>query len=343
MVRPCPRRLGRQRTLAQPTLQTAKWLELSVETPREFVEPLSSIFHRYGSGGVVVEEPGGYNPDEGEAPSPDAPVTLKTYLPVNATTRSRKARIEVAMKLVGLLYPLPPLQERELQESDWAEAWKKDLRVFHVTPRLVIRPSWLQYEPRPLEAVVQIDPGMAFGTGHHPTTHACLQELDRILVTGDLVLDLGAGSGILSIAAVKLGARSVVALDIDADALKVARQNARDNKVARGIRIARGTLPHPLAPPGGFDLALANISSAATIRMAQELALVLRPGGRLIASGIVQDRAQDAAAALLQAGFIEERRVEETLWVTLVAIKGSATPPMHNNVILNEAKNPRQP
>jgi ribosomal protein L11 methyltransferase len=306
-------------------LKPSKWLELSVETPREFVEPLSSIFHRYGSGGVVVEEPGGYNPDEGEGPSPDAPVTLKTYLPVNATTRSRKARIEVAMKLVGLLYPLPPLQERELQESDWAEAWKKDLRVFHVTPRLVIRPSWLQYAPRPEEAVVQIDPGMAFGTGHHPTTRNCLRELERALVPGDQVLDLGTGSGILAIAAMKLGARSVVALDIAADALKVARQNARDNRVARGIRIARGTLPHPLAPAFVFHLALSNISAAA-VRMAVELALVLRPGGRLIASGIVKERAQDAADALQQAGFIEERRAEEALWVTLVAIKGPVTP-----------------
>ncbi len=306
-------------------MKTAKWLELSVETPREFVEPLSSIFHRYGSGGVVVEEPGGYNPDEGEGPSPDAPVTLKTYLPINATTRSRKARIEVAMRLVGLLYPLPPLQERELQEADWAEEWKKDLRVFHVTPRLVIRPSWLDYTPGPGEAVVQIDPGMAFGTGHHPTTRACLQELERALVPGDQVLDLGAGSGILAIAAVKLGAQSVVALDIAADALKVARQNARDNRVARGIHVARGTLPHPLAPAGAFDLVLANISSAATIRMAQAIALVLRTGGRLIASGIVQDRAQDAADALRQAGFIEERRSEETLWVTLVVTKSLAS------------------
>jgi ribosomal protein L11 methyltransferase len=289
------------------------------------VEPLSSIFHRYGSGGIVVEEPGGYNPDEDEGPSPDSPVTLRAYLPLNATTSSRRARIEVALKLVGLLTPLPPLQERVLQQSDWEDAWKRDLQVLHVSPRLVIRPSWLAYTPRGAEVVLQMDPGMAFGTGHHPTTRMCLQELQKVLAPGDRVLDLGTGAGILAIAAVKLGARSALALDIAADAVKVARANIRANGVGRAIRVVRGTLPHAQAPASGFEVALANISSAATVRLAHELAAALTPGGRLIAAGIVTERAEEASAALRQAGFIDERRLEEALWATIVATKGPAT------------------
>ncbi len=274
----------------------------------------------------MVEEPGGYNPDDGEGPSPDVPVTLKAYLRLNATTASRKARIEVALRLVNLLYPLPPLQERVLQQSDWEEAWKRDFVLHHVTSRLVIRPSWQAYIPRGAEVVLQMDPGMAFGTGQHPTTRMCLQEIDKALTPGDLVLDLGTGTGILSIAAVKLGARSAVALDVAADAVKVARQNIRANAVAKTIRVVRGTLPHADVNPGAFDLAVANISATAATRLAHELATALRPGGRLIASGIVVERAEETVAALLQAGFALERRLEEGIWVTLVLTKGSVSP-----------------
>ena len=301
-----------------------QWLELSVQTPREFVEPLSNVFRRYGSGGIVVEEPGGYNPDDDEGPSPDVPVTLKAYLRLNTATRSHKARIEVALRLVSLLYPLPPLQERVLQQSDWEEAWKRDFVVHHVTPRLVIRPSWQAYTPRGAEVVLQMDPGMAFGTGQHPTTRMCLQELEKALAPGDLVLDLGTGTAILAIAAVKLGARSAVALDVAADAVKVARQNIRANAVARAIRVVRGTLPHDQVPPAAFDVALANISAAAATRLAHELATALKPGGHLIASGIVVERAEEAITALHQAGFSLERRREEGLWVTLVLTRGQA-------------------
>ena len=295
-----------------------KWLELSIEAPGEYAVPLSTIFHRYGTGGAVIDEVGGYNPDEGEGPPPDAPVTIKTYLPLDATTSSRKRSIEVAVRLVALLHPLPPLQERVLQERDWENAWKAHFHVLRVTLRLVIKPSWRSYEPREGDVVIQLDPGLAFGTGYHPTTRTCLRELEATLQPGDRVLDVGTGSGILAIAALKLGARRALALDVDAQAVKAARRNARDNGVGRAVQVVQGTLPYEQPVPP-FDLAVANISAAAVIRMAGDLAAALRPGGHLIASGIVQERAEEALAELRQAGFTLLRRTDEALWVSLVA------------------------
>ena len=296
-----------------------KWIELSVQTPREYVEPLSSIFLRHNRAGVVVEEPGGYNPDEGEHAPQDALVTLRTYLRVNATTRSKQAQIEVAVRLVSLIHPLPPLQERLINESDWAEDWKKYFKVFHVTPNLVIQPTWLPYDSKDGEVVISMDPGLAFGTGHHPTTSMCLRHLESVLRVGDRVLDVGTGTGILAIGAAKLGARHVLALDIDGQATKAARANARSNRVQEAIKVVRGTLPHPQVESAAFELILANISAKAIISMSKELITALKPTGRLIASGIVDDRANEVVDALHHIGFTVEERVEEGLWVSLVA------------------------
>ena len=298
-----------------------KWVEISVQAPREYVEPLSTIFHRYSRGGVVVEEAGGYNPDEGESPPWDAFVTLRTYLPVNATTRSNKAHIEVAVRLVSLVQPLPPLQERLVEEADWAEAWKRHFQVFHVTPRLVVQPTWLSYAPAAGEVIIRMDPGLAFGTGHHPTTSMCLRELEAMVSPGDRVLDVGTGTGILAIAAVKLGARQAVALDIEAQAVRVARGNARANGVGKAIQVVRGTLPQEQAPAAAFDVAVANISTVAIVGMAQDMALALRPEGCLIASGIVEERAEETVDALRRAGLVLRRRAQEGLWVILVATR----------------------
>ena len=296
-----------------------KWIELSVKAPPEFVEPLSHIFYRYGHGGVAVEQEGGFNPDEGETPSATACVTLKTYLPVNDTTEDRRNRIDLGVRLVAHVGPISELAERTLDEEEWQNSWKEHFHVLHVGERLVVRPTWRDYEPGESDVVIALDPGMAFGTGHHPTTRMCLEQLERFVMPGMSVLDFGCGSGILSIAASKLGARSVFGIEVDSVAVRVVKQNARENGVDYNVRVAEGTLPHPDARPGSFDVAVANISAKVISEAAGELARAVKRGGKLIASGIIIDNKGMVEQALIDVGATLEDTIVDGDWVTLVA------------------------
>ena len=220
-----------------------KWLELSIRAPQEYVEPLSAVFQRHGYGGVAVELEGGYNPDEGETASDEATAVVRSYLPLNRTTAASREQIRVAVDLISLLCPLPPLEERVMDENEWMESWKSHFTVLHIG-RLVVRPSWMEYEAADGELVIGMDPGMAFGTGHHPTTRMCMAELDRLVKPGMSVLDVGTGSGILTIAAAKLGASRVYALDVDPVAVKAARANVRENALRHTVRLEeRASVP----------------------------------------------------------------------------------------------------
>ena len=244
-----------------------KWLELSVSAPPEFVEPLSHIFYRYGHGGVALEQQGGFNPDEGETASETAWVTLKTYLPINESTDERRNRIDVGVRLVAHVGPVTELVARTVDEDEWQNSWKDHFQVLRVGRRLVVKPTWREYEPRPTDVVIVLDPGMAFGTGHHPTTRSCLEQLERMVAPGASVLDFGCGSGILSIAASKLGASSVLGVEADSSAVRVAKQNARENGVQHNVLVVEGTLPRPEAGPwrvrrgGGEHLGQGGIRS----------------------------------------------------------------------------------
>ena len=295
-----------------------KWLELSVTTPPEFVEPLSQIFYRYGQGGVAAEQEGGFNPDEGESPPTDAWVTLKTYLPLNSTTQDRRNRIDLGVRLVAHVSDITPLRERIVEEEEWENAWKDHFEVLRIGQRTVIRPTWREYDPKESDLVISLDPGMAFGTGHHPTTRMCLEVLENLVKPGIDVLDVGCGSGILSIAAAKLGARSVLGLEIDSVALKVAKQNVRDNRVSYVVRVAEGTLPHPAVREHGYDLSLINISAKVVSDLAWELARAAKPGGRVVASGILDERSDSVRSALAAAGCRVEERLADGDWIALV-------------------------
>ncbi len=298
----------------------SRWLELSVRTPQEYVEPLSQVFHRYGQGGVAVEMAGGFNPDEGETgPKDDHWAIVRTYLPVNSSTKDRRSHIDLGVRLISKVAPLSPLQERILGPEEWEEAWKEHFHVLHLGRRLVIRPTWREYQPQGHEVVIDLDPGMAFGTGYHPTTHMCLCELEDLIRPGMAVLDVGAGSGILSIAAVKMGAEMVLALDMDPIAVKVARANVRANGVGTKVKLASGSLPSPRVQPGAFDLALVNISAWVVSRMAQDLAAALKPGGLLVASGMILDKKKEVEASLMQAGLAVNRVITQGDWVAIVA------------------------
>ncbi len=300
---------------------TKKWLELSVRTPPEFVEPLSQIFYRYGHGGVAVAHETAFNPDEGETPTGDEWAVVTTYLPVNESTTERRGRIDVGVRLVAHVTNISPLQERIVDEADWQNAWKQHFHPLQVSPRITICPTWREHTPVHGEAVVLLDPGMAFGTGHHPTTRTCLKQLDAIVQAGTDLLDVGCGSGILSIAAAKLGARNVFGIEIDSVAVNVAKQNVRDNAVEHTVRIVQGSLPHTDVRPAAYDIATANISAKVVTELAPELVRAVRHNGVIVASGILQDNQSGVAEALATAGAPVRQAIIDGDWVTLIAAK----------------------
>jgi ribosomal protein L11 methyltransferase len=285
-----------------------EWQEISIEVPYEYVEPISYLFDRYGHG-LSMETRG---PDQ---------VLLRTYLP--STSRQRLAHIEVGVNLTNILQPLGELKVAPLdQDEDWQNAWKSHFTLLKLGEHLVIKPSWIDYEPEAEDIVIELDPGLAFGTGYHPTTYTCLEALEHLIRPGMNILDLGTGSGILTIAAVKLGAAQVLALDIDSIAVRAARQNMRRLGIYSQVTLAQGTLPHPQARAGAYDLVLANISARAIRERAAHILPVLKPEGTLIASGIISEQHPETAEALLKTGFtyIEEWPRED--WVTIVCRVG---------------------
>ena len=298
-----------------------KWLELSVYAPREFVEPLTSLFLKYGHAGVAVEEPGGFNPDEGESPPDSGHVRVVTYLPVGPTTRSREGSIDVGVRLMAQLGPVSMLQSRDVDEADWQNAWREHFHILHVGSRTVIVPTWRSYSPSPGDVVIELDPGMAFGTGHHPTTTMCLAALEELVSPGCSVLDLGCGSGILSIAAARLGASDVLALDIDATAAETAAANVRQNGVDAVVTVGEGTLPHLSLRPGGYDIVVANISSTVIGDLAFSIARAARHDGTVVASGVLDHAKGPVVERLEEAGLSVEGVEVDGDWVALRLVR----------------------
>ena len=296
---------------------SSKWVELSIEAPTEYVEPLSHLFLRYGKGGVVTEEPGGYSPDEGESPPVPDRVTVKTFYPLDDEAGARFGRIDVGVRLMSQLTCMSPLTQRLIEEREWADAWKEHFHPLRVGERLVVAPSWREFAPGEGDVVIRLDPGMAFGTGHHPTTRMCLEEVEALVEPGMEVLDAGCGSGILSIAAALLGARRAFGLDVEEVAVSVAQANAAENGVACVVSAVVGSLPHPQVREGGYDLVLANISAKVGIELAEALASAIRPGGALVVSGFLLKDEEAVRRAYAGAGGAVEGRQEERDWVTL--------------------------
>jgi ribosomal protein L11 methyltransferase len=298
----------------------------------EAVEAVSEILSRVAPGGVSVE-PGFELVEEGLGAriDPSRPATVRAHVPAFDDDAVRRAteRVEEALGHLQAfgLRPIGDVQARIVEEADWAEAWKEHFHVLHLGRRLVVKPSWRKHHRTGDEVVIDLDPGMAFGTGLHPTTRLCLQALEERSERGPLgrALDVGCGSGILAIAAVKLGATRVLGVDIDPIAIEATEANARHNRVNKRIRAREGSVP---TDEGPFDLVLANLIAGILVELAKPLADELVPGGTLIASGIFIDREPDVRAALEGAGLRIVQRWHESDWVALEAAapEGQAPP-----------------
>jgi ribosomal protein L11 methyltransferase len=301
---------------------TTKWIEVSLQViDGEAAEAVAELLTRYGHQGVSIEE-NGIMPnawDDGEVPPPDS-LTVRAYLPADDRAEEAKLQLATALGHMSLMYPMPTPVYAVVDEEDWAEAWKQYYHPIRLGRRTVIRPLWAEVEAQPGDIVVSLDPGMAFGTGTHPTTQLCLEALEDRVTPGLNVLDLGTGSGILAIAAVKLGAAQIVALDNDPMAVRVAAENAAQNAVADRIITGHGSLESVLTTARRFDLIVVNILARVIIEMCgQGLGQTVRPGGFGIFSGIILDQADDVENALRQTGLEPIARRLQGDWVAIEA------------------------
>ena len=296
-----------------------RWLELTVEADVEAIEAISEIFGRLGRGAAVrptrlIRDPS----DELAArEDPTAPYEVTVHLPEDADAPAALEATERALWHLSAfgLRPIGDLRVRSVDDADWNEAWKRDYAVQRIG-RVVIVPSWLAEPIRPGEVELRLDPGMAFGTGLHPTTRGCLTLLQEIDPMPARVLDVGCGSGILVLAALRLGAREAVCLDTDPIAVEATLANAAANGLSSRVSARKGSLePMPAGEP--FPLVLANLVASVLIELAAPLAGHTASGGTLLASGIIEPRADEVLAALLAAGFILETRLGDGEWVSL--------------------------
>lgn len=299
------------------------WLELTVQTHPEAVESVSELLNRYTSGGVAIEEPIELV-DEGQEYRvlTGQPVKVHAYLPIDGKEEQARQQIAEGLWHLSSLGPqfLGNLETRVVHEEDWANAWKDYYHVTHIGRRLVIRPTWRDYTPKNDEVVLELDPGMAFGTGLHPTTRMCLEQVEQHTRPGIRVLDVGTGSGILALAAAKLGASSVYCIDNSSVAVESAIANVAVNHLSDRVTVALGTLDQSEAArmAGQYDLVLANIIARVIGSIAPYLARVLAPGALLITGGIIEERRHEAEQPLLDAGLklVDQQIIDD--WITLI-------------------------
>lgn len=309
-------------------MPNGSWVEVSLLVDGEMAEAVAEVLQRFVTGGVVIESTEIQADDEDEG-HPVGPLRVCGYLPIDSQLEIQQSALEEALWYLGRIRPLPPAQFRSIQSADWAEAWKERFKPIAIGKHLLILPTWVPNEDYD-RVILRIDPGMAFGTGTHPTTQLCLQEIDQVLEGSSLststqqeqkVIDIGCGSGILAVAALKLGATRALAVDIDPEAVSTAQQNAELNQVSESMQVELGTVGEIRA--GTYDiqqawLVLANILAPVLIRLLDDgLADLVEPGGCVILSGILEEQAEAVILAGEKHGLIlsSQRQIDD--WVAL--------------------------
>ncbi|WP_422123120.1 50S ribosomal protein L11 methyltransferase [Planococcus sp. X10-3] len=310
-----------------------KWSELSIHTTNEAIESISNIMHEAGASGVVIEDSEDFskeredqfgeiwslNPDD----FPKDGVILKAYLPVNSFLGETVEAIKLAVNNL-VTYDINiganVVSISEVNEEEWATAWKKYYHPVKISQRFTIVPTWETYNPVSSdELIIELDPGMAFGTGTHPTTVMSLQALEKTVQPGQRVIDIGTGSGVLAIGAALLGAKSVQALDLDDIAVKAAGINVKLNGVQDRVTVAGGNLVDTIEEPG--DVVVANILAEIIMSFTDDAFQVVKPGGHYITSGIISAKKNDVKEALEGSGFIIEDIMMMEDWVTIISKK----------------------
>jgi len=297
------------------------WLEVSITSGGELAEAVAEVMSRFAPNGVAIESTQVAVDAEGDSSHFVGPLRTSCYLPVDDQLEDTRGRLEEALWYLGRIHPLPSLQFRSVKDADWAEAWKEHYHPIPVGRRLIIVPAWLKV-PEGERIPIRMDPGMAFGTGTHPSTQLCLEMIDD--VSGSHIIDIGCGSGILSVAALKLGAKKALCVDIDPVAVRSARENAVLNGVAERMEVEMGSVTE--IQSGSFtikqaQLVLANILAPVLVRLLNEgLGELVTHGGRLILAGIISDQAEEVEHAARRSGLRLETSCQSGDWVALCAV-----------------------
>lgn len=311
-----------------------KWAEVSIQTTHEATDVIAEIYHDLGASGVVIEDPELLNDyiDSGMWDFSDMQrvedtniVTVKAYLPADEDLdhklRMFHERVD-AFKATdcGFDKGSCDISWKSVQDEDWENNWKQYFHPEKVGGMIVIKPTWEDYEASPDDIVVELDPGAAFGTGTHPTTAMCIRALETLVKGGMRIFDVGTGSGVLSIVAAKLGATDITAMDYDKTAVHVAEENIRQNHVENVIKT--GVSDKLKSFDGKADLIVANIIADIVIDLFDELDEHLADGGKLLASGIISERAADVTQAAIAHGFTVDKVIEEKGWVAMIISRG---------------------
>lgn len=304
------------------------YLELSVVVRPHAVEAAADLLRRHTPAGVSIEAPyAAIDSEGGVRVDADAPVRLRAWLPHDG--RDAVSAVELLRRELRALGDglVRPLRARTVREAAWADAWKRHFRVLRVGRRIVLRPSWRRYRPRPEDVVIELDPEQAFGTGQHATTRLCLEALEERIVAGAAVLDIGAGSGVLAIAAARLGAARVDAVDIDPEAVRATEENVARNGVAGLVRVSEGSVgeawPFPEPATHRYDLVLANLSARLVRELARPIVAALRPAGVALVSGVIEEEEVACRDAIAAAGGRVLASRGEGDWRLLVAGRGA--------------------
>lgn len=298
------------------------WLEVSIVVDGEAAEAVAEVLRPFAyQDGVVLEQLGDMESLDPDALEPH--VTVKIYVPEDRDSPALRQRLEEILYHMGRLYPIPPPTFRLLVEEDWANAWKAHYHPFRIGNRIWIQPSWVEMDApdqeggaQPDDVVLVLDPGMAFGTGLHPTTQKCLRALEQVVTPGMRVLDVGTGSGILGIAALRLGAAHVVGVDTDELAVKTAVANAAQNQVEAGFDVWQGALDS--VSEQGWDVVVVNILAPVIVKLLAEDGLLsyVALEGWLVLSGIIDEQGPLVETAVAAAGGKVVERLVMRDWVT---------------------------
>ncbi len=310
-----------------------KWSELSIHTTNEAIESISNILHEAGASGVVIEDSEDLTKDRedrfGEIYSldpedfPTEGVILKAYLPVNSFLGETVEGIKLAINNLAkfdINVGRNVVTISEVNEEEWATSWKKYYHPVKISKRFTIVPTWENYHPVSSdELIIELDPGMAFGTGTHPTTVMSLQALEKQVQQGETVIDVGTGSGVLAIGAALLQAQSVRALDLDEIAVKAAGLNVKLNKVQHLVDVFHGNLLDAIDEPA--DVVVANILAEIIMSFTDDAFQAVKPGGTYITSGIIMPKKNDVKEALEASGFVIDEVMMMEDWVTIISKK----------------------
>lgn len=302
------------------------WLEVSLTVDGELAESVADVFARFAPNGVMTEQGVKYN-DAEDAGTPTGPITVRAYLEVNEELEETRQKLEESLFYLGMIKPLPPASYKQIADQNWMEAWKQHYKPILIGERLLILPAWME-SPEPERIAIKIDPGMAFGTGTHPTTQLCLELMESYLDLRDLkdigglkVIDVGCGSGILSIAALKLGAGKALGVDIDEESIVNSRENAGTNEVGDELILGVGSVQEILGGMFEFKtapLVVANILAPVIVRLFEAgLADLVEEGGALILSGILFEQEESVIEAGQAYGLKMSERRRMGDWVAL--------------------------